>query len=482
MILLQQSALRELERQHATVRPPLMERAGRAAAQLALRRFGRCRVLVCAGPGNNGGDGFVMARELARAGCRVSILFDHPADQLPPDARAAYASCRSASADFCTDVPPGDYGLVVDALFGIGIGRPVTGRYAALIARINAFAGPVMALDVPSGLDADTGSVHGLAVRADLTASFIAAKPGLYTNEGPDHCGEIRVLDLGLSLPPGAGAILDSADFRSALHPRPRNSHKGSHGTLAVLGGAPGMAGAALLTSRAALMLGAGRVMVGMLERLPVDPLQPELMLRTPDDALAQGTAIVAGPGLGQSDAALALLRRVASADFSVLLDADALNLIAAHPVLAARIARRQAPTLLTPHPTEAARLLQTTTAAVQADRIGSACDLARRFNAVVALKGCGTVLARPDGRWRINTTGNPGLASAGTGDVLAGMTGALLAQGMPAWEALCLAVHLHGAAADTLVAAGDGPTGLTAGELMSPARRLLNRWIAEIA
>lgn len=458
MTLLMQSALRELEQRHADATPPLMERAGCAAARLALARFGKCRVLVCAGPGNNGGDGLIMARELARAGSQVTTV------------------------GFRHEVPDGDYGLVVDALFGIGIARPIAGQDAALIERINAFQGPVMALDVPSGLDADKGSVHGVAVRADLTATFIADKPGLHTAEGPDHSGEICLLDLGLAVPPGPGALLTEDDFRSFLQPRRRNSHKGSHGTLTVLGGAPGMAGAALLAARAGLMLGAGRVMVGMLERLALDPAYPELMLRAPDDALAQGTAIVAGPGLGQSDAALALLRRLARADFPALLDADALNLIAAHPVLATLIARRQAPTLLTPHPTEAARLLNTTTAAIQGDRIDAALRLARRFNAHVALKGCGTVLAHPDGRWRINPTGNPGLASGGTGDVLAGMAGALLAQGIPAWEALCAAVYLHGAAADALVVAGSGPIGLRAGELILPARQLLNRWTGQLA
>ena len=458
MQLLLQAQLRELEHQHAAATPSLMERAGRAAAQLAVARYGVCHVLICAGPGNNGGDGFVMARELVARGCPVTTLQGRE------------------------DVAAGSYGLVVDALFGIGLARPIAGHYAALIERINAFHGPVMALDVPSGLDADTGAVHGSAVRADLTATFIAAKPGLYTAQGPDHCGEICVLDLDLALPPSPGAILGRCDFSSVLKPRQRHSHKGSYGTLAVIGGAPGMAGAAVLAGRAALMLGAGRIMVGMLEHLNIDLTTPELMLRTPDAALSQATAAVVGPGLGQSDRALELLRRLASADFSLVLDADALNLLATHPELANVVAQRHAPTLMTPHPTEAARLLGTDTATIQNDRIAAALALARRFNASIALKGAGTILAHPDGRWRINTTGNPGLASGGTGDVLAGMTGALLAQGAPAWEVLCAAVHLHGAAADAAVAAGNGPVGLTASELIAPARRLLNCWIAELA
>ena len=251
------------------------------------------------------------------------------------------------------------------------------------------------------------------------------------------------------------------------------------------------MTGAALLAARAALKLGAGRVFVGLLQALAVDPLQPELMLRSPDNALAGATAATVGPGLGESGAALEILRRVLSPgpgalpgnarahDLPLLLDADALNLLAAHPVLAAHIARRAAPTVLTPHPAEAARLLATTTEAVQADRVGAALALAQRFKAHVALKGCGTVIAHPDGSWRINPSGNPGLASGGSGDVLAGMAGALLAQGWPAAAALSAAAYLHGAAADALAATGDGPIGIAAGELIPVARTLLNRLTA---
>lgn len=373
----------------------------------------------------------------------------------------------------------GDYGLVVDGLFGIGLGRPISGPYADLIARINAFMGPVLALDIPSGLDGDTGRVMGVAVRATHTISFIGGKPGLYTLDGPDHCGEVSVADLGLRLDKFSGALLAIEDFRGYLKPRLRNSHKGSYGSLAVIGGAAGMTGAALLAARAGLQLGAGRVFVGLLQPLAVDPLQPELMLRTADNALAHATVAVVGPGMGSSDAALEIVRRAATADFPLLLDADALNLLAAHPVLSALIARRAAPTLLTPHPAEAARLLTTTTEAVQADRVGTALKLAQRFKAHVALKGCGTVIAHPDGDWRINANGNPGLASGGTGDVLSGFIGALLAQGWPADAALCGAVHLHGAAAGTLVANGAGPVGIAAGELIPVARTLLNRLIA---
>lgn len=479
MQLLTHTELRVLENAYSHVRPPLMERAGCAAARLALERFGQGRILICAGPGNNGGDAFVMARELALAGCTVDVLFRSDLEKMPADARTAYQGCQHPRIRFCRNVPYGNFSLVVDALFGIGLTRPLEGEHAELVARINTFSGPVLALDVPSGLDADTGSAQGPVVRADVTATFIAAKPGLFTNDGPDHCGEVCVLDLDLPHTQSPGALLVREEFLPALKPRQRNTHKGSFGTLTIVGGASGMTGAALLAGRAALMLGAGRVMLGMLERAIFDPVQPELMLRSPDEALALATTAVIGPGLGQSGEALELLRRLTSADFPLLLDADALNLMAAYPVIAQRIARRQTATLLTPHPAEAARLLEVDTAAVQSDRLSATLELAKRFNAYVALKGCGTILADPSGRWRINPTGNPGLASAGTGDVLAGFTGALMAQQIPAWEALCTAVYLHGAAADALVANNDGPVGMTASELIPSARRILNRWVA---
>ncbi|MCF8178283.1 MAG: NAD(P)H-hydrate dehydratase [Sulfuritalea sp.] len=456
-VLLRSAELRAIESRHASAKPPLMERAGRAAAAIARRllKGSRAPVLVLAGPGNNGGDAQIMARVLKQQGIAVVVV--------TPGGK----------------VPDGNYGLVVDGLFGIGLARPISGAYAELIARINAFTGPVLALDIPSGLDGDSGRVLGIAVRATHTISFIGGKPGLFTLDGPDHCGDVSVVDLGLQLDEFSGALLGAEDFRQCLQPRAHNSHKGSYGSLAVIGGASGMSGAALLAARAALKLGTGRVFVGLLHALPVDPVQPELMLRSIDDALTQATSAVVGPGLGVSDAAVDSLRRVASADFSLLIDADALNLLAAHPILAKHMARRTAPTLMTPHPAEAARLLATSTEAVQADRVAAALELAQRFQAHVALKGCGTVVADPDGRWRINTSGNPGLASAGSGDVLAGMAGALLAQNWPAGAALCAAVHLHGAAADALVAAGKGPIGLAASELIPVARSLLNRLIA---
>lgn len=468
-----------IELQHAAL--PLMERAGEAAAACALQlRCGKAPVLVFAGPGNNGGDALVLARRLHERRVPVVLVFPGDAARLPTDAQAAYEKFITTGLAVHREVPAGKFSLVVDGLFGIGLSRPIGGTWAALIDRINHFSGPVLALDLPSGLDADTGRIHGVAVRASDTATFIAGKPGLYTADGPDHCGSVSIHDLQLPAIAATGAVLCIKDFSSALRPRRRNSHKGSNGSLAVIGGSPGMTGAALLAARAALKLGAGRVFVGLLDRLPVDYGQPELMLRDPSDALTQANAITIGPGLGTTTVAYELLYRAASADLPLLIDADGLTLIAAHPVLARIIARRTAATLLTPHPAEAARLLGWTTENVQADRIEAALRLSRHFRAIVALKGGGTVLANPDGQWLINATGNPGLASGGTGDVLAGMAGALLTQGWAAWAALCCAVHVHGAAADRCIAEGNGPVGLTASELIAPARQLLNCWISE--
>jgi hydroxyethylthiazole kinase-like uncharacterized protein yjeF len=477
-------ALRALEARHATATPPLMERAGTAAARVAREMLAGNAgpILVVAGPGNNGGDACVVARLLRAAGHAVHLLFADDAARLPADAATARAAWLATGGSCLADYPDGDFALVVDGLFGIGLARPIGGHHAAWLERMNASGSPILALDTPSGLNAETGRVTGPAVRATRTATFIALKPGLLTGDGPDLCGAIEVCDLGLKIEQADGAMIRPSSFCRSLEPRPRNSHKGSYGSVAIVGGAPGMAGAALLAGRAALKLGAGRVYLGMLERLPVDPGQPELMLRTPADALAAATVIAIGPGLGQAEEAAALLARAVASELPLVIDADGLNLLAQDAALAQHIAIRPAPTFLTPHPAEAARLLGTTTAEIQADRRAAAIALAHRLDAHVALKGSGTVVATPDGRWYINATGNPGLASAGSGDVLTGMLAALLAQGWQPLDALLGAVHLHGAAADACVASGIGPIGLTAGELIDPARRLLNDWTAALA
>ena len=451
--------IRRIEQANAGL--PLMERAGTAAAELAVTLLSDKGkdVLVLAGPGNNGGDAKVVARVLQEKFFRVTVVTASDA------------------------IPSKPFNLVIDGLFGIGLSRPVEGDYARLIDYANAQTCPVLALDIPSGLNSDTGQVLGRAVRATHTITFIGLKPGLLTLDGPGHCGKVTVADLSSeSGGQEGGQIAEPALFASVLKPRPQNFHKGMAGSVAVIGGATGMTGAALLAARAALKLGAGRVYVGLLEEgLSHDPGALELMLRQPDDALGLDLdAIVIGPGLGQGERAETLLGAVLASDIPCVLDADALNLIAANGDLRAACARRTADTLLTPHPAEAARLLAQTTADVQADRLKAAKNLSQNLNAHVVLKGNGSILVARDGHWFINTSGNPGMASAGMGDVLAGILGALLAQKYSGETALVLGTHLHGCAADECVREGVGPVGLIASELIEPARRIWNRWLQE--
>lgn len=487
--LLDIAALRAIEREAADL--PLMQRAGLSAAKLAASLCaGEGSVLVLAGPGANGGDAFVTASRLRERFFDVALVFVGDPDRLPGDAAAACASFVAGGGELLTQIPAGRrWSLIVDGLFGIGLSRAIAGDAAGLVAAANQLATrdgcPLLALDCPSGLDAASGSVTGPAVRATHTLTFIAAKPGLFTGDGPDHCGSVSVATLGLDAAVASrarGKVLTRSEFSAQLRPRLRNTHKGSFGNAGIVGGAPGMLGAALLAGRAAQKLGAGRVFVGLLDdNAPgVDTAQPELMLRPPAGVLAGALdALLCGPGLGDSAAARSLLAQALALPVPLLLDADALNAIAADKTLQAALAARSAPSLLTPHPAEAARLLGSTVAAVQADRVAAAQELARRHRAGVVLKGCGSVIAFADGRWFINASGNPGMASAGMGDVLAGIVVALLAQGWAADASLLAGVHLHGAAADELAAAGIGPIGLTAGETIDAARRLLNAWSA---
>jgi hydroxyethylthiazole kinase-like uncharacterized protein yjeF len=464
--------------------PDLMERAGLAAAELARDRLlqDKRSVLVLAGPGNNGGDGFVVARHLKSWWYQVSLVFVGERDRLGPDARAAHDAWLQAGGEVLSALPVNGADLVIDALFGIGLQRELAGRHLELVEHINAQPAKVLALDIPSGLHADTGRVLGCAVRAHHTVTFIALKPGLLTLDGPDHAGEIHVRDLGLeidALHPARGHLVPTALLAHVLPRRARNSHKGTFGSLGILGGAAGMSGAALLAGRAALYLGAGRTYVGLLgpDGLLVDPLQPELMLREADEIVEMRhlSCLVVGPGLGQSPPARSVVARALEREVALVLDADALNLLGAHEALADVCAKRTSPTLLTPHPAEAARLLACTTAEVQVDRIDAAVSISERYRATVALKGVGTIVAEPSGSWWINTTGNPGLASAGMGDVLCGFIGALLAQGAAPGHALLAAAHLHGLAADHCVERIGGPVGLTASEVTAAARGLLN-------
>jgi len=409
-------------------------------------------------------------------------VFRGRVDRLPRDAAAAFAAFTGAGGTLCDAPPSGPIALAVDGLFGLGLSRAPAPEHAALIDWINTVDAPRLALDVPSGIDADTGAVVGCAVHATATATFLAWKPGLLTGDGLGHAGTVSLHPLDVPAATHAQGFRLTwpavAARRPAVLRRTRaDVHKGTFGTLGIIGGARGMVGAALLAGRGALASGAGKVVVGLLaDNAPVvDTGAPELMLRAAADALPGADAIVAGPGLGKSDAARALLATVLDQPVPLVLDADALNLASEHATLRAAVAARTSATLLTPHPAEAARLLSAGIADVQRDRVRAASTLATTLRAHVVLKGAGSVLACPDGRFDINASGNPALATAGSGDVLAGLLGALLAQRIDARTALRVGVCVHGAAADALVAQGVGPVGLRASELPAAVRDLLN-------
>ena len=427
---------------------------------------------------------FEVAAHLKRWFYRVSVVFAGNRERLPEDAKAALEKWKGTGGTLLDGIPKETrFDLIVDGLFGTGLARPLTGAHADLVKEVNILGAPVLSLDVPSGIDADTGAIMGCAVRADHTITFIAHKPGLWTLDGPDHCGEIRLDALGLEtakLRAPEGWLLSRDVFATALARREKNFHKGRAGSVGILGGAAGMIGAAMIAGRAALKCGAGRVYLGLLAPRPpyVDSAQPELMLRKPKELLAPALldVLVAGPGMGQGKTSAEVLRTALKFPAVLVLDADALNLCAGNRALFATIAARKAATIMTPHPAEAARLLGEDTKKVQADRITAALTLARRCRSLVLLKGNGSVIATPDGRWWINPTGNPGMASAGMGDALSGIVAALVAQGVEPLNALLSGVCLHGAAADELVAAGTGPIGITASEVIEQARSLLNR------
>lgn len=480
----------------------LMARAGEAAADWLQTRAPHGHVLLVAGPGNNGGDALVAATVLHLAGRAVTVWLAADPTKLPDDARRAWTEACAANVPIerlhATASVPAATSAIVDGLFGIGLARPLTGLHAALVDTINASGLPVYALDIPSGLNGDTGqppAPDSPVIQARATITFLAVKPGLLTGDGRDATGDIALADLQAAQAAYDGVIEAEAFVNTpsrwlAHVPRRRHAgHKGTYGTAAIVGGAAGMVGAPLLSARGALYLGAGKVnVVSLAADAPrVDPAQPELMLRT-WGALDLGgmQALAVGPGMGtgkESEAALDhLLDRMLSARTPAVFDADALNLFAKTPAMLTRLtqlAGSGVPLVLTPHPLEAARLLHTDAHAVQHDRLAAAKALVNRTGAVVVLKGSGTAIAAPGLAPAINPTGNGGLATGGTGDVLTGMIGALLAQGMGAREAALAAVWLHGRAADDLVQAGVGPIGLHASELCAPARRALNALLA---
>ena len=374
-------------------------------------------------------------------------------------------------------LPEGDsYDLALDALLGTGIDREVGGQFRSAITSLNRLDCPRLAIDIPSGLNADTGCIMGCAVRAQSTVTFVGHKRGMYTADGPDYCGAINFDDLSIpaeaasGFDAAAGTLLTEGLLFEIPGRRPRNSHKGSFGHVLAVGGIRGMGGAIRLCGEAALRSGAGRV------TLATDPahasminlVRPELMVKAVDsDAglltlLEKDFVVAVGPGLGTADWSASLFRTCLDSKAPLVVDADGLNLLALHS--------RQTPVsrdnwILTPHPAEAARLLDCTVSEIQQDRVHSATAIARRFGASVVLKGCGTVVADVSGQYAVCPAGNPGMATAGSGDVLTGIVAALLGQGLSCFDAACVGVLVHALAGDR-AAATSGEMGLVAGDI----------------
>lgn len=479
----------------------LMENAGRGVAEAVKRELAssggaRKRVVIIAGKGNNGGDGFVAARHLKNSGIDSTVVSLARVDSLKGDALVNARAWVKMGGEVVVARGLADLkrrsslfthsSLIVDAIFGTGLTKPVEGRYSGVIDLINSLGKKVVSVDVPSGIDATTGAVLGTAVRADVTVTMAAPKLGLYLYPGREHSGRIEVADIGcpkeLIEDPGIRWELSTAEhLKKILRPRGAASHKGSHGHLLVAAGSPGMTGAAYMAGMGALRAGAGLVTVGVPEslRAALDRKTVEVMtLALPEgpdktlveasferlkEALKGKTALVIGPGFVPSEEARALVEMVVrEIKIPLLVDGGALSALAGR---ASVLKRSKAPVVITPHPGEAARLLGVTPADVQADRIASAERLVRATGATVVLKGASTVVAS-HGRVFVNPTGNPALSTAGTGDVLAGMIGGFLAQGYGALDSAVSVVYLHGLAADIISERGKG-RGMVASDLL---------------
>ena len=452
----------------------LMSRAATASfAMLRCRWPQASRIGIVCGAGNNGGDGYLVGRDALRAGLSVQLF---ALGEPRPEGDAARAREAFLAEGGLPQPWPGTLGnldVLVDAIYGTGLNRAPQGDAQAAIEAISASGLPVLALDVPSGLSADTGATPGVAVRATATASFIVHKRGLHTGRC-ELAGDIELFDLGV--PPDLRGTPDAVLLQPAALPRrPRDSHKGNNGHVLAIGGDHGTAGAVRMAAEAALRTGAGLVSVATRDEnvMPMNAARPELMAHGVNgpQALApmleKASVVALGPGLGQGAWGHALWTTGLDAGLPTVLDADGLNLLHAEPrALPQHI-------VLTPHPGEAGRLLGVSTAEVQADRFASARELARRHAAVVVLKGNGSLVVAPDGRVSVCPWGNPGMASGGMGDTLTGIIAALLGQGCDPYEAACLGVGLHARAAD--VAAREGERGLLAGDLLTPLRRLVN-------
>lgn len=473
---------RELDRlateEHGIPGIVLMERAGRAA-------FGLLNVLwpqageigVVCGNGNNGGDGLVLARLAREARRRVRVLRPEPERALRGEAAVAERRLREAGGTVAALEPAGLDGceVLVDGVLGTGLTRPVTGAAARAVTALNASDAPVLALDIPSGLHADSGAALGRAVRADATVAFVALKRGLLTGDGPEYGGRLFHTGLGVpgeaseTLGPAVGR-LELADLEHLLPPRPRHAHKGHFGHVLIVGGERGFTGAVCMAAEAAARCGAGLVSVAA--RTGHGPYRPETMVHPVERAeelsplLERASVLAVGPGLGRADWGRALLERALDSGLPAVVDADALNLLAERP-------QRSERWILTPHPGEAARLLGASTAAVQADRFAAAAELQARYGGVAVLKGAGTLIADTKGT-ALCPAGNPGMASGGMGDVLTGTIAGLQAQGLDPQAAARLGVCLHAAAGDAAANTG-GERGLLARDLMPWLHRLSN-------
>jgi len=460
----------------------LMQRASASAFAMLSRRWPQARrLLVLAGDGNNGGDAFLLAC-IARAHGLVVRVFALSETSRGEDAAAARAALLGDGqvievVDGETRLPTAD--LIVDGLFGTGLARAIEGPAAHLVARLAECATPVLALDVPSGLDADTGIAGGAVVRADATVSFVGWKRGLFTADARDLCGTLELATLGM---PGtvyarvvADAELLDADFAARLPLRRSNVNKGTFGHVLAIGGDDGMAGAVRLAAEAALRVGAGLVSVATRAAhvAALNAARPELMARGVDGPqsitpmIERANAVALGPGLGAGAWGHALWDAALRAGRATVIDADALNLLARSAIDLPQQA------VLTPHPGEAARLLGVDIATIQSDRFAAARELAKRHRCVVVLKGSGSLVVDMHGRVAVCPFGNPGMASAGMGDVLTGIIAGLLAQGLDAWDAACVGVVAHARAGDA--AAGDTPRGLIASDLFGFLREMVN-------
>jgi len=460
----------------------LMGRAGASAWALLQARWPQARGIgVMCGPGNNGGDGYVVARLAKAAGLQVRVLVVEAGG--PRTAEAARACCdwreMGGEDEIYRDALP-EVDVWVDALYGTGISRSPEGAAREMIDAVNASGVAVLALDIPSGLDVACGSAPGAAVHAAVTLSFVAAKRGLYTGPACDFAGEVLLDRLGLAPDLFADVVPVARLYRreqlaAALAPRRRNAHKGDCGHVLCVGGDSGMGGAARLCAEAALRAGAGLVSVaarsGSVAALAA--ARPEAMANEVEDAqslrrlIERADVLAVGPGLGTATWGQAMCRVCLESGKPLVLDADGLNLLAADP-------RPLPQAILTPHPGEAARLLGVSIAEIQADRFAAARSLVERYRCVVVLKGAGSLVAAPGEIDAIIGAGNPGMASGGMGDALTGVVAALLAQGLSLFDAAAFGALLHGAAGDEAASDG-GERGLLASDLFPHVRRLAN-------